>query len=83
MLAGALIAVAAVFYRLIEGWLLLDSLYFLVVTIATVGYGDLAPHTALGKFFTICFIFGGIGIFVEAATAIAHAVIRGEASPKP
>ena len=53
MLAGALIALATVFYRVWEGWSLLDSLYFSVVTIATVGYGDLAPKTALGKIFTI------------------------------
>jgi voltage-gated potassium channel len=75
MLAGALIALATVFYRVWEGWSLLDSLYFSVVTIATVGYGDLAPKTALGKIFTIGYIFAGIGIFVSAATAIAQAVI--------
>lgn len=76
MLAGALIAFATVFYRLAEGWSLLDSLYFSVVTIATVGYGDLSPHTAIGKIFTIGYIVSGIGIFVAAATSIAQAVIR-------
>ena len=77
LLALALIALATVFYRLVEGWTLLDSAYFSVVTIATVGYGDLAPHTALGKIFTILYIFAGIGIFVAAVTAIAQAVLRG------
>ena len=62
MLAGALILVATVFYRLVEGWSLLDSAYFSVVTIATIGYGDLVPHTALGKIFTIAYVFSGIGI---------------------
>jgi voltage-gated potassium channel Kch len=75
-LAAALILLAAVFYRLVEGWSLLDSVYFSVVTIATVGYGDLAPQTALGKIFTIGYIFVGIGLFVATATSIAHAVIR-------
>jgi hypothetical protein len=78
MLAGAMIAFATVFYRLVEGWSLLDSAYFSVVTIATVGYGDLAPKTVLGKLFTIGYIFAGIGIFVAAATAIAQAVLRSE-----
>jgi voltage-gated potassium channel len=78
MLAGALIAFATVFYRLVEGWSLLDSLYFSVVTIATVGFGDFAPRTALGKIFTIGYIFAGIGIFVAAATAVAQAVLRSE-----
>jgi voltage-gated potassium channel Kch len=75
-LATALILFAALFYRLVEGWSLLDSLYFSVVTIASVGYGDLTPQTALGKIFTIGYIFAGIGLFVATATSIAHAVIR-------
>lgn len=82
LLAGALVAFATVFYRLVEGWSLLDAFYFSVVTIATVGYGDLAPHTALGKIFTIGYIVSGIGIFVAAATSIAQAVIRGERPPR-
>jgi voltage-gated potassium channel len=75
MLAGALVVFATIFYRIVEGWSLLDALYFSVVTIATVGYGDLAPQTVLGKVFTIGYIFLGIGIFVAAATAIAQAII--------
>ncbi len=78
MLAAALVAFATMFYRLVEGWSLLDSLDFSVVTIATVGYGDLSPHTALGKIFTIGFIVCGIGLFVAAATSIAQAVIRSD-----
>ena len=57
-------------------------MYFSVVTIATVGYGDLAPQTAIGKIFTICYIFAGIGIFVSAVTAFAHAVLRAELPPE-
>ena len=59
----------------------LDSAYFSVVTIATVGYGDFAPKTALGKAFTIAYIFAGIGVFVAAVTAIAHAALHGETLP--
>jgi voltage-gated potassium channel len=75
-LALALISIATVFYWLVEGWLLLDAVYFSVVTIATVGYGDLAPKTAIGKIFTIGYIFAGIGIFVAAVTALAQATLR-------
>ena len=53
------------FYRQVEGWSLLDSLYFSVVTLTTVGYGDLSPSTAAGKVFTILYIFVGLG-FVNA-----------------
>jgi voltage-gated potassium channel len=77
-LALALIIVATIFYRLVEGWSLLDSAYFAVVTIATVGYGDFSPQTGLGKLFTIFYIFCGIGIFVAAASAVAHVVLRAD-----
>ena len=37
--------------------------YFCVVTMSTVGYGDFSPETALGKVYTIFYLFIGIGIF--------------------
>ena len=81
-LAATLVAVATIFYRLVEKWSLLDSAYFAVVTIATVGYGDFAPKTVLGKVFTIGYIFAGIGIFVAAVTAVAQAVLRNGTKPR-
>lgn len=77
-LALALILLATVFYWLVEGWSLLDSAYFAVVTIATVGYGDFSPQAGLGKLFTMGYIFAVIGIFVAAVSAIAQAVLRAE-----
>lgn len=81
LLAGSLVVFATVFYRIVEGWSLLDSAYFSIVTIATVGYGDFSPKTALGKIFTIGYIFAGIGIFVAAVTALAQVAMRPVAPP--
>ena len=77
-----LILIATIFYWVVEGWSLLDSAYFAVVTIATVGYGDLTPQTTLGKIFTIGYIFAGIGIFLAAVTALSQAVVRAEPPPR-
>ncbi|TDL78075.1 two pore domain potassium channel family protein [Palleronia sediminis] len=71
-----LIFVASGFYWYFEGWSVLDSVYFSVITIATVGYGDLAPQTAAGKIFTILYVFCGLGIFVAAASAIAEGIMQ-------
>jgi voltage-gated potassium channel len=42
----------------------IDALYFMVVTIATVGYGDIHPVTAPGKIFVILLILSGVGTFL-------------------
>ncbi|MCE6960683.1 potassium channel family protein [Cereibacter sphaeroides] len=67
---------ATVFYRLVEGWRWVDAFYFSVVTIATVGFGDLAPRTDVGKLFTVFYILTGIGLFVTFAAALADHMIR-------
>ncbi len=56
---------STVFYSVNENWSILDSLYFSVMTMATIGYGDLVPTTAMGKIFTIIFTFLSIGGFVS------------------
>lgn len=56
-------------YHFVEKFSWLDSLYFSVITLTTVGYGDLSPITPFGKVFTIIYIITGIGIilgFVDA-----------------
>jgi voltage-gated potassium channel len=58
---GSILALGTWFYARVEGWTWLDSLYFSVTTLTTVGYGDLAPQTAAGKIFTIFYILVGLG----------------------
>lgn len=66
----------AIVFMIVERWSFLDALYFSVVSMATVGYGDLVPVTALGKVFTIFFLIVSIGVFVLAVSTIAHAILR-------
>jgi hypothetical protein len=76
LLYGALLLIGTAFYVRTEGWTVLDALYFCVVTLATVGYGDLAPRTSVGKVFTIVYILIGAGVFVVLAAELAVGVIR-------
>jgi voltage-gated potassium channel len=61
--AGALL-IGMLAYHWLEGWSYLDALYFCVVSLATVGYGDLTPATPLARFFTIFYLINGIGILL-------------------
>ena len=57
MVAMVLMGVAA---GLAEGWSLLDSIYFAFVSGLTIGYGDLAPKTLVGRVLAIATGFCGI-----------------------
>jgi voltage-gated potassium channel len=61
-LVVTLLLSGTVFFTLVEGWSVLDSLYFSVTTLTTVGFGDPAPATAAGKVFTMVYIFVGLGV---------------------
>jgi len=56
------LAIGTIFYHLVEKWSIMDSLYFSVTTLTTVGFGDLFPTTSISKIFTMIYIVVGIGI---------------------
>jgi voltage-gated potassium channel len=64
------LGIGTLFYHFVEKLKFLDALYFSVVTLATVGYGDFSPKTDLGKIFTIFYIITGIGILATFANAL-------------
>ena len=56
------IAIGTTFYARVEGWRTLDALYFTIITLTTIGYGDFAPQTDAGKIFTMIYIFVGLSL---------------------
>ena len=73
--ALTMIGGATVFYRFVEDLRWIDSLYFSVITISTVGYGDISPETVAGKVFTMVYVVIGIGVFVAAVSTIGHHLV--------
>src|SRR5512137_408882 len=53
----------------------LDAFYFLIVTIATVGYGDIHPLTPAGKILVMIIIITGVGCFVGVAANSIESII--------
>jgi len=60
-----ILAIGTFVYHHLEGWGYIDSLYFSVITLTTVGYGDFSPQTSAGKIFTIFYIFIGLGMILS------------------
>ena len=62
MILAGMIMLSTVLFHFIEKWGWLDSLYFTIVTVATVGYGDLSPQSSAGKVIAILLIVFGISL---------------------
>lgn len=56
----AILVVGTTFYTLVEDWSVIEALYFTVVTLTTIGYGDLHPTTEFSRVFTIFFVLAGV-----------------------
>jgi voltage-gated potassium channel len=67
-----LVTIATIFYHFVEHWSWLDSFYFSVVALSTVGFGDLSPETAIGKLFTVAYIVLGMAVLLLLVRAVAH-----------
>lgn len=64
--------VGTVVYHFLEGWSWIDSMYFSVITLSTIGYGDFSPTSDLGKIFTIIYIIVGVGIILSFINTLQH-----------
>lgn len=65
-------------FWLLEGMMLLDALYMAVITLSTVGFGEVKPLTPGGKLFTIVLILGAGWLAMYLLSGMADFLLSGE-----
>ncbi|MFC2031136.1 potassium channel family protein [Chloroflexota bacterium] len=70
--------VGGVGYVLIERWSWIDALYMAIITVTTVGFGEVHPLTPAGRLFTAILVLLGVGGITYSFTALTNYVIAGE-----
>jgi len=70
-----LIVIGTVGFHYIEEWTYLDSLYMTIITLATVGFREVAPLTPWGKMFTIVLIVLGVTMVFWVLTSLIQLTV--------
>lgn len=70
------ITLGTVLFRRLEDWTWIQSFYFSVVTITTVGYGDLTPSSEMSRLFTAIYILVGVSIGLVTLTLIGATILK-------
>jgi len=78
LLFVAVSAVGVVGYHVLEGYTWLEALYMTVITLSTVGFGEVRPLHSAGRIFTILLLAGGLGVVFYTMVTVTEKVVEGE-----
>ncbi len=71
-------AVGTLGYVVIDGFTLMDAIYQTGITFTTVGFGEMAPISDMGRIFTITLIISGFAVFSLAIGTMVAEINKGE-----
>jgi voltage-gated potassium channel len=77
LLALCIFLLGASGYMIIEGWDFLDAVYMTVITLTTVGYGEVHEVSRIGQIYTILLIFIGVAFFLFVAGSVVQFMVEG------
>lgn len=63
---------------LIEGFSFFDALYMTIITVTTIGYGEVHPLSTAGRIFNILLIVSGFATFAYAIAKLTQYIVDGE-----
>lgn len=64
-------------FMFIEGYPFLDAFFMTIITVTTVGFGEVHPLSSVGKIFTSFLIISSFGTFAYAASTLARYTVNG------
>ncbi len=77
-LFGLFLAIGTIGYVVIEGWPPFEAFYMTIITLSTVGFGEIKNLSETGRIFTSFLIFGGIGTACYGFTLLTEAIVSGQ-----
>ena len=77
LLLAVILGGGSSWYAWVEGFGLSDGIYMAVITLTTVGYGEVQPLDESGRAFTIVYTIAGIGVLFYVASGIVEEVVAG------
>ena len=73
------LTIGTIGYMIFERWTFVNSFYMAVITLTTVGYGEVEPLSEQGRVFSIFLIFGGVTVLAYGASSTVEYIVTGKA----
>lgn len=78
VLVVSILAIGTIGYMLLSGYSFIDALYMTVITVTTVGFGEVSPFSPEEKVFTIFLILTSITVFGYAISTFSEYLVSGK-----
>ena len=74
---GVVFGGSLAFWWVEDGWTWMDALYMTIISVTTVGYGEVQPLSSAGRVVAMLVLFGGLGIFSLVISQVTSFAVGG------